>query len=249
MDVETYLNRIAYSGCREPNIETLRALHRAHLEAVPFENLDIHLGQPIVLDEGLLHDKIVGHGRGGFCYELNGLFAALLRDLGFAVALLSARVMDEDGVAGPPFDHMTLEVEADGPWLADVGFGDGFSEPLRLDDPGIQQRHGIDYRLTGAGDHMIMSRREPDGAWRGRYRFSRMPHQLAAFAACCRHHQTSPDSHFTQSRVCSRHTANGLVTLTDDALIVSEAKGRREIPVEDEAAFRRILAEQFGIEI
>ncbi len=249
MDVDAYLSRIAYGGCREPNIETLRALHRAHLTAVPFENLDIHLGRPIVLDEGLLHGKIVGRRRGGFCYELNGLFAALLRCLGFPVALLSARVMDEAGQAGPPFDHMTLKVEAGGPWLADVGFGDGFSEPLRLDDAAVQQRHGIDYRLTGENGDIVMSRREPDGAWRGRYRFSRTPHGLAAFADCCHHHQTSPDSHFTQSRVCSRHTANGLVTLTDDALIVTEGEERREIPVGGEAAFRRILAAQFGIEI
>ena len=249
MDVDAYLSRIAYSGCRDPNIETLRALHRAHLKAVPFENLDIHLGRPIVLDEGSLYDKIVGRRRGGFCYELNGLFAALLRALGFTAALLSARVMDDEGQAGPPFDHMTLEIEAGGPWLADVGFGDGFSEPLRLDYRGVQQRDGIDYRLAGEADNMIMSRRETNGEWRGRYQFSRTPCQLTDFADCCHHHQTSPDSHFTRSRFCSRHSGQSLVTLTDDAVIITESDGRRETPIVDEAAFRRVLAEQFGIMI
>ena len=94
---------MAYHGPREPTLETLRALHKAHMLAVPFENLDIHLGRPIVLDEDRLYRKIVGERRGGFCYELNGLFAALLRELGYEVTLLSARVSCEQGGFGPEF--------------------------------------------------------------------------------------------------------------------------------------------------
>src|SRR4051794_25362765 len=96
-DAAAYLDRIRHTGSRAPTIEALRALHRAHLHAVPFENLDIHLGRPIRLDPGAFFRKIVGERRGGFCYELNGLFAELLAALGFEVSLLSARAADGAG--------------------------------------------------------------------------------------------------------------------------------------------------------
>src|SRR5258706_8881452 len=113
MDITAYLNRIAHRGPIEPTGETLRALHLAHLLAVPFENLDIGLGRPIVLDQAALFDKIVVRRRGGFCYELNGLFAALLRALGFEVTMLSAGVGRAGGGFGPEFDHLTLLVTTD----------------------------------------------------------------------------------------------------------------------------------------
>src|SRR5262245_27861823 len=126
--IDAYLGRIGYTGSRAPTLEVLRALHRAHLYAVPFENLDIHAGRRIVLDQDALFQKVVTHRRGGFCYELNGLFAALLRKLGFDVTLLSGRVHN-DGGFGPEYDHMTLLVKLDGRWLADVGFGSSFHDP------------------------------------------------------------------------------------------------------------------------
>lgn len=136
MDVQAYLQRIHYPGSLtpdadrssidRPSIDLLRSIHRAHLFTVPFENLDIHLGRQIVCDEERILRKIVNEHRGGFCYELNGAFAALLRALGFRVTLLSARVAREGGGYGPEFDHLTLGVDLDEPWLADVGFGEGF---------------------------------------------------------------------------------------------------------------------------
>jgi N-hydroxyarylamine O-acetyltransferase len=110
MDTNAYLERIGYRGPLAPTAETLRRLHLAHLLSVPFENLSIHAGEPIVLDDEALFDKIVVRGRGGFCYELNGLFAALLRSLGFKVEMLSAAVMGRAGEFGPEFDHMALLV-------------------------------------------------------------------------------------------------------------------------------------------
>src|SRR5258708_6478096 len=138
MDIETYLRRIEYAGPIDPNPETLRALHKAHMLTVPFENFDIHLRRPIILEEDRLLAKIVDQRRGGFCYELNGAFAALLTALGFKVAMLSAAVAHAAGGFSPPFDHMALLVEMDERWLADVGFGDSFLEPLRLDRIGAQ---------------------------------------------------------------------------------------------------------------
>ncbi|HEX9438499.1 MAG TPA: arylamine N-acetyltransferase, partial [Roseiflexaceae bacterium] len=110
MDIQTYFQRINYHGPLAPTAETLRELHVAHLLAVPFENLNIGLGWPIVLDEAALFEKIVVRRRGGFCYELNGLFSALLRALSFDVTLLSAGVARADGGFGPEFDHLTLLV-------------------------------------------------------------------------------------------------------------------------------------------
>ena len=134
MDASAYLQRINYVGPLAPSAETLRQLHLAHLLSVPFENLSIHRREPIVLDDAALFEKIVRLQRGGFCYELNGVFAALLRSLGFKVTMLSAEVANGKGEFGPPFDHMTLMVTLEDRWLADVGFGDSFREPLRSEE-------------------------------------------------------------------------------------------------------------------
>ncbi|MGH9576814.1 MAG: arylamine N-acetyltransferase family protein, partial [Terriglobales bacterium] len=141
MDTSAYLARIGVSTPLSPDPQSLSKLHLAHLMTVPFENLDIHLGREIALDEKLFFDKVVRRRRGGFCYELNGLFAALLRQLGFRVTLLSAQVARAEGGFGPEYDHLTLLVEFPGHQprrLADVGFGDSFREPLLFDEPGEQ---------------------------------------------------------------------------------------------------------------
>src|SRR5271169_1200439 len=132
LNVPAYLDRIAYAGPLAPRLEVLRNLHRAHLLSVPFENLDIAAGRKIVCDEHAFIHKIVELRRGGFCYELNGAFAALLRAIGFQVTLLSARVPRENGSDGPEFDHLALRIDLERSWLADVGFGDSFLEPLEL---------------------------------------------------------------------------------------------------------------------
>jgi N-hydroxyarylamine O-acetyltransferase len=164
MNVPAYLERIGYHGPLSPTAETLRRLHVAHLFAVPFENLSIRWGEPIVLDDEALFEKVVTRRRGGFCYELNGLFAALLRALGFEVTMLSAGVGRSAGEFSPDYDHMALLVTLEDRWLADVGFGDSFREPLRLDERGEQGEGGLAYRVEEAGDgRLILSRREEGG--------------------------------------------------------------------------------------
>src|SRR6266550_6884083 len=148
MDIQAYLQRISYTGPLVPIAETLRLLQVAHLQTVPFENLSIHSGEPIVLDDDALFEKIVRRRRGGFCYELNGLFAALLRALGFDVKMLSARVANAEGIFGPDFDHMTLLVTLAEPWLVDVGFGDSFLEPLKLDEESAPIHGHRAYRIV-----------------------------------------------------------------------------------------------------
>lgn len=246
MNVETYLQRIGYNGDRTPNVGTLRDLHRAHLLAVPFENLDIHWGRPIVLDEKSLYEKIVLRRRGGFCYEANGLFAALLRELGFNVTLLSARVMD-GGSPGPEFDHLTLLVQLEERWLADVGFGDSFREPLRLDDPSEQrQAHGA-YRLTRDSEQWTLLARSTGNEWAPQYVFTLRPYQLADFAGMCHYHQTSPESHFTQKRVCSLAAPAGRITLSDMRLIITQNGERQERILANQEEYAKALREYFGV--
>lgn len=243
---DTYLSRIGYTGSTEPTLDTLRELHQAHLLAVPFENLDIHLGREVVLDEARLVDKIVGDRRGGFCYELNGAFAALLRALGFRVSLLSAGVAAPDGKIGPPFDHMLLRVDLAQPWLADVGFGDNFVQPIRLtDDP--QPDGDRSFQVLNDGQHCILRRIDGIGDWATQYRFSLTPHELADFAGMCQYHQSSPDSHFTRNRVCSRLTPTGRISLTDTRLIVTENGERHETAIACDAAFHEALRQHFDI--
>ena len=248
VDVERYLRRIEYRGSLKLSAETLRELHRAHLLAVPFENLDILVGRPIILDEEKVIRKIVEERRGGVCYELNGGFCALLRALGFEVSMLSAGVAREEGGFDPPFDHMTLLVELEQRWLADVGFGDSFREPLLLDERSEQvQREGA-YRLLEADDHLILQRSEGD-SWKPQYRFTLEPHHFAEFADMCHYHQTSPESPFTQRRTCSRATLDGRITITETRLITTIGKEKQELELGSEAEWFAALKQHFGIEL
>jgi N-hydroxyarylamine O-acetyltransferase len=259
MDVQAYLRRINYRGEVARTAATLRELHRAHLLAVPFENLDIHLGRPILLDQKALFDKIVTRRRGGFCYELNGLFALLLRDLGFDVTLLAAGVARAAGGFGPEFDHLTLLVKAPSAepparnlqsdmWLADVGFGDSFRQPLRFIEAVEQEQDGRAYRLDRDGAHYTLLQR--DGAdWEAQYRFTLQPHAQAEYADMCQYHQTSPESSFTRKRVCTLATPNGRITLSELALIVTAHGERIEQVLPDESAFQTALRERFGVDL
>ncbi|HEX8502066.1 MAG TPA: arylamine N-acetyltransferase [Pyrinomonadaceae bacterium] len=247
MDVRAYLERIAYRGPLEPTAGTLRLLHVAHLRAVPFENLSIHAGEPVVLDDEALFDKVVRRRRGGFCYELNGLFAALLRALGFEVEMLSAAVMGGAGEFGPEFDHMTLLVKLEERWLADVGFGDSFVEPLLLDERGEQKQGARSFSVEGEGARLTLLKREAGGGWVAEYRFGLTPRVYEDFAEMCRFHQTSPESHFTRGRVCTRLTPEGRVTLSRLRLITTDAGGRRELALAGEEEFDAALGEHFGV--
>lgn len=246
MNVDAYLRRIGYRGSREPAIGTLRDLHHAHMLSVPFENLDIHLGRKIVLEEALLYAKIVCRRRGGFCYELNGLFAALLREMGYDVQRLSASVARSDGAFGPPFDHMALLVQLEERWLVDVGFGASFREPLRLDERGEQIQADEWSRIDDGGEYLIYSRYQ-DGEWKAQYRFTLQPYALADFAGCCHFHQTSPESSFTRRRICTRATEEGRVTLSDMRFVASHNGSRAERILQTDADYRYALYEHFGV--
>jgi len=248
LDIKAYLGRINYRGSLAPTAETLRGLQVAHLLTVPFENLSIHAKQPIVLDDDALFEKIVTRQRGGFCYEANGLFAALLRTLGFDVAMLSAGVANAEGGFGPDFDHMALMVTLGQRWLVDVGFGDSFREPLLLDERGEQVQGGRVYRILPEGTHLILMGRDGGGEWKAQYRFTLQPREYADYAGMCRYHQTSPQSHFTRARVCSRATPDGRVTLSGMRFITASGSGvRQERTLTSQEEYAEMLGEHFGI--
>ncbi|MGW1372808.1 arylamine N-acetyltransferase family protein [Streptomyces sp. NPDC002446] len=240
---DAYLERIGAARPEAPDADALRALHLSHLRTVPFENLSIHLGEEIVLAERPVLDKIVGARRGGFCYELNGAFAMLLRALGFEVELLSARVFGPDG-PGIPYDHLALRVQTpSGPWLADVGFGRNSHFPLRWDSRAEQSDPAGVFRIeeTAAGDLDVLKDGSPQ------YRLEQRPRAYEDFEAGCWWHQTSPKSHFTQSLVCSRLTETGRVTLSGRTLVSTAAGGGRQ---ERQVGADEVLAayrEYFGI--
>jgi N-hydroxyarylamine O-acetyltransferase len=230
VNVTSYLERLRCTN------RAFADLHVAHLMCIPFENLSIHSGERIQLDVDWLFDKLVTRRRGGFCYELNGLFAELLRALGHRVDLLAARVLNCDGTLGIPFDHMCLRV--DDVWLADVGFGDNFVVPLRLDSREVQYDGRRSFRIREDGGLFL----EDDG--RRVYTFELTPYALADFGPGCEFHQ-SPASHFTKGRVVSRVTPQGRITLRQDRLITTDLAGvKTETPVGD---WQQLLAEHFGI--
>ncbi len=247
MDIAAYLERIGHRGPLDVSLDTLRALHLAHMYSVPFENLDIHLGRPISLDEAALFDKIVTRRRGGFCYELNGLFCALLHELGFRVTMLSAEVARQSGGFSPPYDHLALAVHFDAPWLADVGFGNGFRLPVSLNNTAGQPQGDSAYLIRPDGDYRLLLRSDTGGDWTPQFRFTLQPHSLADFAERCRFHQTSPESHFTQGRICTLATPEGRVTLTGMRRIETTAAGRIESEIPGQADYAATLRARFGV--
>ena len=245
MDVEAYPDRIAYTGPREQTPETLHQLHRTHLLAVPFENLDIALGNRISIDLPLFFDKIVGRKRGGFCYELNGLFAWLLRQLGFPVTLLSACVGPAES-PGAEFDHLILMVGDKNPMVADVGFGDAFLEPLSL-DPDVNTHTG-QHRLVRTDADWQMQKLQ-DSSWKCQYTFSLVPRQLNDFGNMCHHHQTSSGSHFTQKSTCTLPVERGRITLSGNRLIKTSGERRTETNIDDATECRALLKTRFGFDL
>jgi N-hydroxyarylamine O-acetyltransferase len=241
-DAAAYLDRIAYSGPTEATAETLAALHRAHMLTVPFENLDLHLGRRNVLDPEQVFDKVVRRRRGGWCFELNGLFALLLEHLDYTVTRCAAAVVLSDPPT-PDFAHLTLRVDLDEPRIADVGFGDSFTAPLRLDDAGDQVRDGRAYRLERSDGRVTLMQ---DGT--RQYVFTLTPRRMPEFQGMCDALQTPP-GHFTDAPICSLLTEDGRVSLAGMRLITTTSAGRAERELADESERAAVLLETFGVDL
>jgi N-hydroxyarylamine O-acetyltransferase len=242
------LERIRYGGSRAPNLQNLRSLQHAFLESVPFENLDIHMGREISLEPGAIHEKIVRRGRGGFCYECNGLFADLLTALGYGVSRHSARMM-LGGHVGPEFDHMVLLVALDRDYLVDVGNGQSVRDPLPLVGGALSEAEGVEYRVDTHGDGHGLYYRQVGSEWLPRFSFSTIPREQSEFAQMCEFHQTSPESVFTKQRLATIATPEGRLTLVGNRFseVRGTAQSERELGSESEAL--DLLRSRFGIDL
>jgi N-hydroxyarylamine O-acetyltransferase len=243
MDIDAYLDRLGVARPAAPDLATLRHLQERHLSAVPFENLSSHLGEPVELAEDALFAKIVHRRRGGFCYELNGLFVALLRALGYDASLHAAQVFHADGTLGPSLDHAAIVVSLDEDWLVDVGFGRFARHPLRLSAVDGQPDPEGEFLVLDAphGDLDVLLDGKPQ------YRLERRPRPLADFIPMAWWQTTSPESHFTRSLTCSRPTSQGRVTLSGDKLIETVDGVRNELRLPSSRAVRAAYRVYFGM--
>ena len=245
-EMAAYLERLGVDeqDATAPPDQLLERLHVSHLLHVPFENIDLHLREPIQLDVAALFAKLVDRRRGGYCYELNGLFASLLVSLGFDVTMVSSQVWMPDGELTPPFDHHALLVEVAGEtWLADVGFGDAFLTPRPLGSQWTEASRRLRTVETGAG--WQLERDEGDG-WTPMYLLDLRPRALAEFLPRSRWHETSPDSPFQRRVFASRATARGRVTVADTSLIVTEDGERVEQALPEGEGGHAVLLAHFS---
>lgn len=200
IDLDRYLDRIGLSSGLRPGLDSLEALHVAHLARIPFENVDVRLGRPINLDLDSLQAKIVRGRRGGYCFEHNTLFAAALRTLGFHVTTLEARVRYPGAAEVLPRTHMVLEVRlGDRAYLADVGYGGaGPFLPLPIDGTLSPQPEGR-YRVGQEKSGQLVLRREWRGEWRDLYVFSRTPVLPVDYEVANYYTSTHPSSDFLRT--------------------------------------------------
>jgi N-hydroxyarylamine O-acetyltransferase len=254
LDLPAYLDRIGVDRCAqlEPTLETLRALHLGHSTSIPFENLDVLLGRPIRLDLVSLQAKLVQARRGGYCFEHNLLFAAVLETLGFPVTRLAARVYMGRPSPTRPRTHMMLRVEADGsPWLADVGFGrDGLLEPLPFEPGPAVSQHDSDYRIVSGivsgGQERRLQSLGTDG-WSDLYGFTLEPQQLIDYVVANHYTSTHPESPFVRAVTVQRQRPGRRWSLRGTEFVDEGPGGVTRTEVSGDEAVLALLAERFDL--
>jgi N-hydroxyarylamine O-acetyltransferase len=254
LDLDAYLDRIRFPGRVPPVAETLDALHRAHLAAIPFENLDIMLGRDVAVDLESIQAKLVHGGRGGYCFEHGQLFAAALERIGFSVDRLLARVA-RPGKRILPRTHLTLRVrtpDRSGVWLADVGFGSSPPAPLslrRLRSGGPQQAGPWTYEVAPEGFGGTFALRELQGGdWVTLYRFDDQAVYPADVVMANYYTSTHPDSWFTRVPVVVRREAGHVTSLLRRTLTVTRPGHVRERSDLNDEEWTSALHEIFGLD-
>lgn len=248
IDVDAYLKRLDLQH-EVPTINYLKKLQKAHLLNIPFENLDIHYGSKIILDYVKIFQKVVMNHRGGFCYELNGLFYHLLYHLGFDCYVIAAQVYSEQTQEfGKPFDHLVIIVTIDSQqFLVDVGFGDGPISPLKI-TKNVQMDYTRYWRIdTDPDENLILKVSNDTSYFQTKYLFTTEEKQLIQFMEMCEYHQSSPGSPFTQKKLISQLTPNGRVTLTERKLKILDLGEVTEKDIMHEDEFLSKLEHHFGI--
>jgi N-hydroxyarylamine O-acetyltransferase len=244
-ELARYLERIGHGWHVRPKLPTLRSLHRAHVTAIPFENLDVQLGEVPSLEPEAIFAKLVERRRGGWCYEMNGLFGAALQAIGFEVTRVSCGVMRQDGGEERMGTHLALLVECDGQWLCDVGFGGSLLEPLRL---AAGERQDAIYAIS-------LGQTE-DGHWRYTetaeapfsYDFRVAPADEWLLAAKRDWQATDPASNFMLNLVAHRRLTDRHLILRGRVLTERGPDGTRTHTIADGDEFVTTLVERFGID-
>ncbi len=239
-----YLRRINYAGPLDRSLRTLRMLHRAHLLAIPYENLDVQSGVPLSLDAGALFEKIVERKRGGWCYEMNGLFAWALRHLGFDISLVGGAANRKERGSDAEMSHLAVLVHLDQTYLADVGFGNGPIVPIPLAE-GTHSDGRFSFRLD----------RTDDGWWRfvnrpqsgDTFDFRETPYEVQAFAQKSEFLQRDPSSYFVQNLVCHRFSDEGVMTLRGAVLTTLTPNQIREEIAQTRDQLAEILRLRFDL--
>lgn len=250
LQIKQYLERINVVGRSAPDLAFLKHLQWQHFLNIPFENLDIARKTPIRLKETDVFEKLITRKRGGFCYELNGLFGILLRRLGYQVDFISASVYSKHKQRfGRPLDHLALLVKLDQVYLVDVGFGDSIRQPLPLTGE-IREDVSGRYRIVPYDypAQPLLLQKTGGNDWQQSYRFSIQPRQWADFTEACVYQQTSPESHFTHGDVCTIATTEGRVTYSDGAFTLTDTRGKRKIEITSDSEIQNSFREYFGID-
>ena len=248
MNTKEYLSRIKFFGKTKADLNTLKKLHQKHILSIPFENLDIQNGQKIHLQKSTLFNKVIKCKRGGFCYELNYLFLSLLTNLGFDAKMISARIFDDDKF-GPEFDHMAIIVNLENEsWLADVGFGDLFLKPLKVDQENKQIDGFNTFKISLLkGQSYLLSKSGSGTDFEKKYVFDTSEKRLEQFLPQCELKQKSPDSYFVINKVCTIAKKNGRKTIFNSKYIEKESGKKVEFIIENREQEENILEMEFGI--
>ena len=252
VDLDAYFARIGYDGPREPTLAVLRAIHQKHPDAIPFENLDVLLGRGISLDPAAIDAKLITAGRGGYCYEQNGLLKRVLTALGFQVQGLMARVlwMIPTGTPPRPRSHMVLGVLIDGEtWLADVGFGGCvLTAPLRLFSDEVQATPNGPFRVVDApelgGERQVQA--DLSGRWAPVYQVALGPMADVDYEQANYFTYAHPSSHFTWSLTVGRTTPTARYALKNNRLTHRDVAGavveQRDLSVDElETTLRDVI--------
>lgn len=247
MDATAYLKRFNAYPVEELFLQDLARLQSLHMQHIPFENLDVIRKVPIYLNLETIFEKIVNQHRGGYCYELNGLFHWLLQELGFDAKLISATVLKPDGTAAKADTHAAILVELDAPYLMDVGFGDSTISPIPLGGERHTDHSGT-YKIEPHDEHFYNLIREEDGKERILYRFSAEEKKLSDFHEGCVFNQVSDESTFTHDDLVTRATDDGRITLSGNQLTRSKngEKHKTELSAEEK---KSVLKSEFGIDL
>jgi N-hydroxyarylamine O-acetyltransferase len=250
LNLDSYFARINYKGSREISEGTLRDIHIAHTLKVPFENLDVFYRRPILLDGASLYKKIVKEKRGGYCFEMNGIFSLVLQEMGFKVANLLAKVTI-DGIHYTTKTHQAILVETEGTkWLADVGFGnDGIIAPLILEENTEQKQFAHTYRLITDSTLGYVLQKKNENGYYPLYAFTLDACSPEDFLMSNHFTATFPESFFLTMRMCTMPTKDGRITLTDSHFKVVNKSDVSELPIANEHEFNALLKEHFSLDL